>query len=651
MKYRTDIDGLRSVAIIPVVLFHAGLAAVSGGYVGVDVFFVISGFLITSVIMRGIEKDTFSFTHFYERRARRLLPALFAVLAFSLVVGFFVMSPVQYRDMGTAIVATVFYVANILMWSRSGYFQSSSEYDPMLHMWSLSVEEQFYIFYPLLLLLITKSLKRRPLVLVSLISLASFALAEWGVRNAPNPTFFWLPTRAWEMGLGAIVALSTIGTVWSAHVRHMIGLSGLALILFAVVFYTPLTPFPGMSALPPVLGTAMIIAAGRGGANIAGLILSWKPLVWIGLISYSLYLWHWPVLVFLNIHFGLHHVPAWAMASGVILSLALACLSWRFVEQPFRSSSGYSRKQIFTISGAGIAAFTVAGLVLFSAQGFDTRFNPKTNAAFHAAEGNPYRERCMGLRTREELCQIGDETSSPSFVLWGDSHAMSAAQGFDVAAKSQGRRGLLATHSDCPSVIGVSGSPLHNGSSCERFRQNILEMILADDAITDIILHARWARYSEPGLAWEIGAPPAFELLDPTLRPLAGEGYSRNYLDEGLLALVTRLRAAGKIVHVVEGVPEQAFEVSYAVGRHLGFSADLPPAIDTAHAQHRARLFDRIGPVIDAAGAHRHQAMQRFCKEVCVYVVDDKPLYEDDNHLSLFGSEFAFADFDFEAAR
>ena len=210
MEYRKDIDGLRSLAIIPVVLFHAGFDFLSGGYVGVDIFFVISGFLITSVIIRGLETGKFSFTHFYERRARRLLPALFAVLTFSLIAGFFIMSPIQYRDMGTAIIATVFYLANFLMWSRSGYFQSSSEYDPMLHMWSLSVEEQFYIFYPILLLVIVRNLKRNPLTTIILISAASFALAVWGVLNMPNPTFFWLPTRAWELGLGAVVALSLI---------------------------------------------------------------------------------------------------------------------------------------------------------------------------------------------------------------------------------------------------------------------------------------------------------------------------------------------------------------------------------------------------------------------------------------------------------
>ena len=650
MKYRTDIDGLRSVAIIPVVLFHAGLAIFSGGYVGVDVFFVISGFLITSVIMRAIERDSFSFVHFYERRARRLLPALFAVLAFSLFVGLFVMSPVQFRDMGSAMVATVFYVANILMWSRSGYFQSSSEYDPMLHMWSLSVEEQFYIFYPILLLLIVKGLKRRPLLLVSLISLISFGLAEWGVRNAPNPTFFWLPTRAWEMGLGAMVALSTVGKFWSAPVRHSVGFSGLALIIFAIVFYTPLTPFPGLAALPPVLGTAMIVAAGRDGTNIAGQILSWKPLVGIGLISYSLYLWHWPILVFLNIHFGLHHVPIWALASGVLLSVLLAYLSWRFVEQPFRSSHGKTRKQIFSISGTGIAAFTVAGLILFFSQGFDSRFDPDTNAAFRAAEGNPYRERCMGIQAAEDLCLIGDRSHKPNFVLWGDSHAMSAAHGFDLAAKAKGRQGILATHSDCPPVLGVSGSPLHKGASCERFRENVLAMIEADDYLTDVVLHARWARYSEPGLAWEIGAPPAFELQDESLRPVDGANYSRNYLDEGLLALIARLKTAGKTVHIVEGVPEQSFEVSYAVGRHLGFSAELPQAISLTHVKNRERIFDRIGMKIDATGAHRHVIMQRFCEKDCVYVVGNKPLYEDDNHLSLYGSEFAFLDFDFEAA-
>ena len=650
MKYRKDIDGLRSVAIIPVVLFHAGLSFLSGGYVGVDVFFVISGFLITSVIMRGLDSGKFSFAHFYERRARRLLPALFVVLAFSLIAGLFIMSPIQYRDMGTAIIATVFYLANILLWSRSGYFQSSSEYDPMLHMWSLSVEEQFYIFYPILLLVIVRSLKRNPLAIVALISAASFALAVWGVRNVPNPTFFWLPTRAWELGLGALVALSSIGTSWSSTTRHSIGLTGLIFILFAITFYDPLTPFPGLAALPPVLGTAMIIAAGRGGENLIGRFLSMPPLVGIGLISYSLYLWHWPVLVFLNIHFGLHQVPIWAIASGVVASFILAYLSWRFIEQPFRSSSGFNRHQIFTFSGAGIAAATVVGFALWSTQGLDMRFDKDTNAAFQAAEYNPYRKRCMGLRTPDALCNLGDSDASISFVLWGDSHGMSAAHGFDVAAKVQHKRGLLASHSDCPPVLGLTGSPLHNGASCEKFRDIMLTFIEAEPAITDVILHARWARYSEPGLDWEIGAPPRFELTNSDLQPFNGEVYSRNYLDEGLLALIKRLKQSGKTIHLIEGVPEQAFEVAYAVGRRLGFNTDLPPAMATDHAVHRERIFDRIGSALDEAGVHRQTITSKFCSDECIYVLEKTPLYQDDNHLSLSGSVFAFSNFDFEVS-
>ena len=650
MEYRKDIDGLRSLAIIPVVLFHAGFDFLSGGYVGVDIFFVISGFLITSVIIRGLETGKFSFTHFYERRARRLLPALFAVLTFSLIAGFFIMSPIQYRDMGTAIIATVFYLANFLMWSRSGYFQSSSEYDPMLHMWSLSVEEQFYIFYPILLLVIVRNLKRNPLTTIILISAASFALAVWGVLNMPNPTFFWLPTRAWELGLGAVVALSSIGANWTSITRHSIGLVGLIFILFAIIFYDPLTPFPGLAALPPVMGTAMIIAAGRGGKHIVGNLLSMPPLVGIGLVSYSLYLWHWPVLVFLNIHFGLHQVPVLALTSGVVISVILAYFSWRFIEQPFRSSSGFNRKQIFTFSGAGITAATLAGFALWSAQGFDTRFDDDTNAAFQSAEENPYLKRCMGLRNPDALCTLGSNNASASFILWGDSHAMSAAQGFDTAAKNQNKRGLLASHSDCPPALGLTGSPLHNGASCEKFRDIMLSYIESDPTITNVILHARWARYSEPGLDWEVGAPPSFKLINSDLQPFNGESYSRNYLDEGLLALIKRLKQSGKIVHLVEGVPEQSFEVAYAVGRHLGFDAELPPAMATDHALHRERIFDRIGNALDEAGVHRQTISSKFCSDECIYLLEKTPLYQDDNHLSLSGSVFAFSDFDFEVA-
>ena len=648
MQYRRDIDGLRSVAIIPVVLFHAGLEWISGGYVGVDVFFVISGFLITSVIMSAVERGTFSFAHFYERRARRLLPALFAVLVFSLAVGALIMSPVQFRDMGAAMIATVFYVANILMWRRSGYFEGAAETDPMLHMWSLSVEEQFYIFYPILLLLVVRRFGRNPFAAVALISAASLALSVWGVKNAPNPTFFLLPTRAWELGAGALVALSVVGTNWSPALRNTAGLAGFAMIAFAVLAYQPGTPFPGLAAVPPVLGTALIIAAGRGGSNAVARLLSWTPLVGIGLISYSLYLWHWPILVFLNIHYGLHQVPDWAMALGVGASVLLAHLSWRYVERPFRSSDGFGRRRIFQLSGAGIAAATVVGAALVATQGLSARFDAATNAAFRTAEINPFRARCMGHSTRDTLCTLGVDDKPATFVLWGDSHAMSAAHGIDLAARAQNRAGLLAAQSDCPPVLGVSGSPLHNGPDCERFRRAVLDLIEAEDTITDVVLHARWARYTEPRLAWDVYDPPVFELRDSALRPFGGQGYSRNFMDEGLIAAVRRLRAAGKTVHVMEGVPEQAVEVPDVVGRHLGFDAPLPPPADAAQVQGRAQLFERVGPALRDLGAHQYVVSDRFCEQQgCIYVQQDVPLYEDTNHLSLEGSALAFSDFDF----
>ena len=646
MKYRTDIDGLRAVAIVPVVLFHSGSSLVSGGYIGVDIFFVISGFLITSVIVSGFNQQRFSFRHFYERRARRLLPALFAVLLFCLIIGYFVMSPVQYQDMGVSFIATVFYVTNILMWSRSGYFQTSAENDPLLHMWSLSVEEQFYIFYPILLLLFFRFLKKDPLVIVIILSLLSFVLSIWGVSNKPNPTFYLLPTRIWELGAGAIVALSLIGSNWSLVTRNIAAIVGFILVICPILLYQSTTPFPGLAAFPPVLGTALIISAGIKGENIVGQFLSWKPFIGIGLISYSLYLWHWPIFAFLNIHFGLSHIPPLVSFIGVVVSVILSILSWKYVEQPFRSSERVSAKKIFTLSVIGIGLFTAIGAILWAAKGFQSRFDIQTNAAFRAAEGNPYRERCLSRHLHQGLCTLGEDNGEVSFVLWGDSHAMSAGHGFDLAASQHGVSGYLASHSDCPPILGVSGSPLHNGGSCEKFRRDIKELIETTESIQTVILHARWPRYTEEELDWEVGFAPKFELLDKELPPFK-DTYSRNFIDEGLLEMVKELRRAGKTVFIVESVPEQPFEVAYTVGRSLGFGTELPEASSAAFAKKRNRVFPRLEASLIDLGAILYPVIEKVCKDQCEYIEKGSPLYEDDNHLSIFGSEYVFSDFPF----
>lgn len=298
LRYRPDIDGLRAVAVLAVVLFHAGISSISGGFVGVDVFFVISGFLITTIIVKEIRRGDFSLTVFYERRIRRILPAFFVVMLFSAVVAYSLLLPQDFENFGKSLVAASLSVSNLLFWRESGYFDSTAELKPLLHTWSLGVEEQFYLFFPLLLMFIARFFKQRWTLWIVLIAFSSLLLSAWGAKHQPSATFYLLPTRAWELALGGLLAMGGVPPIHQRFWREIEALLGLGLIVWGISALTPESSFPGLNALYPCLGAALVIHAGSSGPSMVGNVLSWRPLVLIGLISYSLYLWHWPLLVF-----------------------------------------------------------------------------------------------------------------------------------------------------------------------------------------------------------------------------------------------------------------------------------------------------------------------------------------------------------------
>ena len=379
MKYRSEIDGLRAVAVIPVILFHAGFSIFSGGFVGVDVFFVISGYLITTIILTEKERGTFSLVNFYERRARRILPALFLVMLVSLPFAWLWLVPTQLKDFSASLIGVSTFSSNILFWHETGYWETAAELKPLLHTWSLAVEEQYYVIFPLYLMLMWRLRKRWILSSLMVIAAISLIAAQWGTYNDPSATFFLLHTRAWELAIGACLAFyflyrkQTISTLLSHKpINETFSLIGLIMIVYAVFAFDDAVPFPGVYALIPTVGSGLIILFSSQ-QTLVGRLLGTKLLVGIGLISYSAYLWHYPLFAFAR-NRSISKPSEILYLALAVLSIALAYFSWRYIEKPFRKKGGLSTQTVFTFATVGTAFFIVTGLVGHIAGGFESRF-------------------------------------------------------------------------------------------------------------------------------------------------------------------------------------------------------------------------------------------------------------------------------------
>ena len=376
-KYRPEVDGLRALAVLPVILFHAGFEAFSGGFVGVDVFFVISGYLITTIIISELAEGKFTITNFYERRARRILPALFLILAACLPFAWFWLPAEDLLEFGSSLVSVSVFLSNVFFWQDISYIDTDSQIKPLLHTWSLAVEEQFYILFPVFLTLTWQLGTKRIVILLVVISVISLGMATWGTRIDPRgaTAFYLLPTRGWELLIGGFIAfyLHHKPYLESRGVNQFLSLLGLALLTYSIVYFDKKTPFPSLYTLIPTIGTALIILSAVP-RTIVYRLLSLKIFVGIGLISYSAYLWHQPILAFARYRV-LGDPPSSVLLLLCGLSLLLAWVSWRYVEAPFRNKQEYSRKSIFLISISGICAYSVIGLVVFFNNGFSTSKN------------------------------------------------------------------------------------------------------------------------------------------------------------------------------------------------------------------------------------------------------------------------------------
>jgi len=420
VKYRAEIDGLRALAVLPAIFFHAGFESFSGGYVGVDVFFVISGYLITTIIINEIAEGKFTIVNFYERRARRILPALFLVMLVCLPFAWFWLTPSDLINFGQSIVTVSAFSSNILFWQESGYFETASELKALIHTWSLAVEEQYYFIFPLFLVLTWRLGLKWILSLLAIGFLVSLGAAHWGAFNKPSATFFLLPTRGWELLIGIFTAfyLKHNDYLKSDHINQILSLLGFGLIVYAVVTFDDSTPHPSLYTLIPTLGTALLILTAVPKTFIQK-ILSYSPIVGIGLISYSLYLWHQPFLAFAR-HRLSGEVSDFLTIALCLFSFPLAYCSWRWVEKPFRNKKNFTRKSIFSYSLIGIIIFSAFGLYLISSNGAMDRFSKFEQKIFtNFIDPDDY---VVDRFSKIQLKDF-DGTKRKKVMLIGDSHA------------------------------------------------------------------------------------------------------------------------------------------------------------------------------------------------------------------------------------
>ena len=634
MKYRADIDGLRAIAISTVLLDHLDVPGVSGGFVGVDVFFVISGYLITTLIAEAEARGGFSLAVFYERRLRRIFPALLVTLLATLAAGFVLMTPADYEDLGKSAAAAAVSGANIWFWSSSGYFAPDAERLALLHTWSLAVEEQFYLLFPTLMIATAGRWRRSRRTILAALLLASFAWSVATSRLWPDAAFYLLPARAAELLLGALLALAPPPAL-DARRREGIALLGLVVVALAVVGIGPDDPFPSWRAAVPCLGTAMVIHAGRAGGSATARLLAVAPMRFLGSISYSLYLWHWPVIVFARYRF-VDELDAAATVALAALSIALATLSWWFVERPFRHAPDPTRTPRVLLAGAGaMLAVGLLGVAVWVAQGLPARMSPEIRRLAEPDWGR-YRP-CLRAVGPEDaaagrLCRLGDAHAPARFLLVGDSFAAALADGLDRAATSAGTAGRFVGVQSCPPILGLrSGAGAASArAACEETKAH-LPAIVAATGVDTVILHSLWANFD--------GDRARARLLagrDLDVRSADAEAALR----EAVAETVTRLRATGVRVVVIGPVPAAAKNVpaTLARARLAGRPVDIALAPDEIAARNRTATaiftdLARRGEVVwvEAVGA--------LCDATrCRVEADGRPLYADNYHLNVPGS-------------
>lgn len=609
-RYRRDIDGLRSVAVIAVLIHHLNASLLPGGFVGVDIFFVISGFLITSQVYAEISNNRFSLKNFYQRRINRIVPALAVVLLASLIAGAFILSPADLTRLNVSALFSLLGVANIYIWMKYGnYFASDASEAPLLHTWSLGIEEQFYVIWPLLLLVLFRLAPRYVLPVLGVGIVAAVGFSEYATQVYASASYYLLPTRFFELMLGGALAVYLYQPrALGKTMARGCGLVGYGLIVWALLALNPEAPFPGINALIPCLGAALLILAGSG--DVRSRLLDNRPMVAIGLISYSLYLWHWPLIAYLK-YLGIDITLTVGIAL-VIVAVGLSWLSWRYVEIPFRRSGAqlpFARvlTRRFVVPTLGLAVLAVSTLQL---DGFPQRFAPQVSAleAMTLSEPNKLRSGCHMPNARygvepDPACQLGAPNAQLDGIMVGDSFANHFTGMVDILAKPNGIRLMDYTLDACPPIFGHDAQlSTAYGARCVARNQKVLRM-MEHNHYPYVVLAGAWPKDEA-----------AADIVEASIRRVAAN--------------------AGQVIVILSN--QSIDNAATCPVRRLMFGTDqtCSAPLDT-RVSYWSAIRDRLPQVrfIDPN--------QVICPAgLCSSIIDGQLLYRDDAHLNDLGSRF-----------
>lgn len=630
-RYRPEIDGLRALAVFAVVLFHARVRGFSAGFVGVDVFLVISGYLIAGVILRESEAGTFSLAGFFERRVRRILPALLAMLAVTALAGL-ILLPGDFRQFGGSLAAITVFLSNFLFARASGYFALNADATPLLHTWSLAVEEQFYLLFPVLLLLSRRAGPRG--LRLSLIGATAVSLGDsvWSTGTDPVVAFYSPASRAWEFLAGALLTAMVPRPPRARTAGDATALVGLVLIGGSFLWLRAGVTFPGARAIPVVAGSVLLLWGMMADGSRVARAMSVRPLVAIGLISYSLYLWHWPMIVFGSYYVLDAHLRAVTRLAMAALAFPVAWLSWRFIERPFRAPRVLlPRRALFISAVAASGALALYGAGVYLADGLPGRFD---ETARRLSERGPQPDYGCANQSIDDLrrgarCRIGGADPQPSFLLWGDSHAAVYFPALDALARRHGVSGYDAAKLGCPPLIAIRREDLRATQriaragkldACAVHNAQIMQFIV-ETRPRVVLLAAAWRAYSG-GKQAVAGATAGYQ----------------GAFETG----VAKLRALGIRVFVVQDVPGATFAEPGALAKAYLTGTTMPLEPNLAACLQRESRFRAVTADLERGGLIEViDPATRLCdRSSCHVTHGGYPLYYDSNHLSARGVQF-----------
>jgi peptidoglycan/LPS O-acetylase OafA/YrhL len=637
--YKPEVDGLRAVAVLSIFAFHLQVAGFSGGFVGVDIFFVISGFVITRGILRDLESGTFSLRAFYARRTRRILPALIATLVATLAAGFVLLSPAELQELAESALATLAFAANLFFHDRTGYFANAGHYRPLLHMWSLGIEEQFYIAVPWAV----AALQRRgvaPAKSMLGIVLTSFAYCVVATSISEKHGFYMPMARVWEIAAGGCIAIAEQHGLMPRKSALPLAVAGALAVVASVHWLDNSVLFPGWIAALPVLGTAVLIYASTGERTPIARALQVPPLVFIGRISYSLYLVHWPMIVFWRICLA-RPLMLQDQVAILAISVLLAAASSSFIERPLRAGSSRlaSTPVLAGIVTAGVAVAAFAGVVAFE-RGAPWRMNPAARAAIATLQDAlDRRPRCIAdnawlahAPVKSSACRWNGGAGKAEFVVWGDSHAQMFAPELATLFAAAGLdSGIGASLPDCPPLQGILVTGRKNQEICVAFVDAVMRAIERDRP-RYVVVAGRWAL-----LASDVRAPGDGRRsgtiidLENGGRPIA--------LADALIRTLQRMTAAGTRVILIGPVPEIEYNIPSTLVRALQGIGIIPVVPRAAFDQRQKTVLAALARAGAMGGVQTVYPHTVLCNQVRCAVTDgSRALYIDDDHLSPFGS-------------